>query len=184
MARSQESLSLTTLLSEGTSKTVHLRKSTGEAIVLVFLGVLGLFAMVYSQLYLPLENPFGAGVGPRLFPQLAGTVMMLMSVYLLSLLGWRRHRGTLEDEVMELDIDDHIRVVAVIVLVVGYMAVFNAAGFLLATSSVLFSIFVTLGYRHYIAAGGLALGLTLAIYALFDIALGMPLPAPILGGIL
>lgn len=152
--------------------------------VLVFLGVLGLFAMVYSQLYLPLENPFGAGVGPRLFPQLAGAVMLLMSVYLLGMLGWRRHRGTLEEEVMDLEIDDHIRVVVVIVLVIGYMAVFSSVGFLLATSSVLFLIFVTLGYRHYITAGILALGFTLAIYAVFDIALGMPLPAPILGGIL
>lgn len=162
------------------STTVRIRKSTGEATILVFLGMLGLFAVVYSQVNLPLENPFGAGVGPRVFPQLAGVVMILMSVYLLSLLGWRRRKGTIDDEVMELDVDDHLRVGAVIAFVLGYMALLENIGFLVATSTVLFLMFTTLGFRRYVLGVVLALSFTLAIYALFSIALGMPLPAPFL----
>lgn len=182
-------MSFSNRIFRGVSRTIHIRKSTGEAAVLVLLGSLGVFAVVYSQQNLPLENPFGGGIGPRLFPQLAGSVMILMSVYLLSLLGWRRHTGTLDDEVMDLDVDDHVRVGMMIVFVFGYMSLLEDIGFLVTTMSILLLTFVTLGFRRYILAGVLALGFTLAIYALFSVGLGMPLPAPYLdelfqGGIL
>lgn len=170
----------TTKVAQVSSKSIRIRKSTGEAAILMLLGGLGVFAVAYSQLNLPLENPFGAGVGPRLFPQLAGTIMILMSMYLLGLLGWRRQRGTLDDEVMELNVGDHIRVASVLVFVLGYMAVFQALGFLAATAGFLFLSFVTLGFRRYVLAVAIAVLATIAIYLVFGIGLGMSLPAPIL----
>lgn len=164
-----------------TPESVRIRKSTGEAAILVLLGTLGAFAVVYSQVNLPFENPFGAGVGPRLFPQLAGAIMILMSVYLLALLAWRRRTGALEDdEVMELDVADHVRVGAVVAYVVGYMLFLRTVGFLVATTVVLFVTFATLGFRRYVFGFVLAVVFTVAIYALFSLALGMSLPAPYL----
>lgn len=175
-------------LRERFDDTIHLRKSTGEAVILLILGALGLFAVVYSQLELPLQNPFGAGVGPRLFPQLSGVIMVLMSVYLLALRLWRRRQNTLDDEVIDIEVQDGLRVLAFIVLCVGYMWVFEDVGFLITTSSLLFLLFITNGFRRYVLAAFLAVGFTVAMYVAFTIALGLPLPAPILrdafGGLL
>lgn len=169
-----------TWLRERFDDTIRLRKSTGEAAILLILGALGLFAVVYSQTELPLENPFGAGVGPRLFPQLAGAVMVLMSVYLLALRLWRRRRNELDDEVIDMEVQDGLRVLAFIVLCVGYMLAFEDYGFLATTSSLLFLLFITNGFQRYILAAFLAVGLTVAMYIAFTIALGLPLPAPVL----
>lgn len=170
------------------SGTIRLRKSTGEAAILVLLGILGVFAVVFSQLGLPSENPLGAGVGPRFFPQLAGAVMMIMSVYLLVLQIWQRRNGTLDEEVIEMEARDVIRVSIFIVLSIGYMLVFEEIGFLVATSIFLFLLFITNGLRRYIFAAILAIGFTIGIYFIFTVVLGLPVPAPILtdlfGGIL
>lgn len=154
----------------------------------MLLGVLGGFAVVYSQLQLPLENPFGAGVGPRFFPQLAGAVMLIMSVYLLVLQGWQRRNGTVDEELIEMKTQDIIRVGVFIALTTGYMLVFVELGFFIATSIYLCLLFVTNGMRRYGLAIVFALGFTLGIYVLFTVALGLSVPAPILddlfGGIL
>lgn len=170
------------------SGTVRLRKSTGETAVLVLLGVLGAFAVVYSQLNLPLQNPFGAGVGPRFFPQLAGGVMLVMSVYLLVLQTWRRRTGRLDEEVLEMETRDIARVGVFIILTIGYMLIFVDVGFLVATSIFLFLLFITNGMRRYVLAAVLAIGFTIGMYFVFTVALGLPVPAPILsdlfGGVL
>lgn len=179
-----EGISLQEQVDETVDETIHLRKSTGEAAILVVLGALGVFAVVYSQQELPLENPFGAGVGPRLFPQLAGAVMVLMSVYLLGLRFWRRRNGNLDDEVIELEVRDSIRVLAFIALCVAYMSLFEDVGFFVTTSVVLFLMFVTNGFRRYLVAAVTAVGITLAIYLLFTVGLALPLPAPALDGLI
>ncbi|WP_336021646.1 tripartite tricarboxylate transporter TctB family protein [Halobellus salinisoli] len=161
-------------------RTLRLRKSTGEIAIVILLGVLGLFAAIYSQLNLPLENPFGAGVGPRLFPQVAGVTMVAMSVYLLVLRLWRRRKGTIDDEVVEMNVRDGLRVFVFIVLCAGYMWVFEAVGFGVSTVALLFLLFVTNGFRRYILAAVLAIAFTFGIYLIFTTALGLPLPSPIL----
>lgn len=171
-------------LQDGVDGTLRLRKSTGEAAILVLLGVLGMFAVIYSQLTLPLENPFGAGVGPRLFPQLAGAVMVAMSLYLLSLRLWRRRKGTLDEDVVEMEIQDGTRVVAFIMLCAGYMYLFEELGFGVTTSVLLFSLFVVNGFRRYLLAAVLAVGFTVVIYLVFTTALGLPLPSPLLRDLL
>lgn len=170
--------------SEQVDGTIRVRKSSGELGILVLLGVLGLFTVVYSQLELPIENPFGAGVGPRLFPQLAGAVMILMSVYLIVQYLWRRRRGTLNDEVIEMRYRDMIRVAAICFLAVAYMLTFNTVGFLITTTAVLFTSFVVLGFQRYVLGFVLAIAFTLAIYLGFTGGLGLPLPDPILGELL
>lgn len=166
------------------SGTVRLRKSTGEAAILALLGILGVFAVVYSQLELPLENPFGAGVGPRFFPQLAGGVMVIMSVYLLALQAWQRRNGTLDKEIIEMRVQDIVRVGVFIALSVGYMLVFEELGFLVATSVYLFLLFITNNFRRYFFAAILAVISTIGIYFIFTVALGLPLPAPVLSDLL
>lgn len=165
---------------ERLDKTVHLRKSTGEVAILVLLGILGAFAAIYSQLNLPLENPFGAGVGPRLFPQLAGVTMVVMSVYLLSLRLWRRRKGEMDDELVEMQVRDGLRVLAFILLCAGYMLVFEAIGFGVSTAALLFLLFLINGFRRYLVAAVLAVAFTVAIYLLFTTGLGLPLPSPLL----
>lgn len=150
----------------------------------MILGVLGSFATIYSQLQLPLENPFGAGVGPRLFPQLAGVTMVVMSVYLLILRIRGRKKGTLDDEVITMQVRDGLRVLVFTLLCLGYMAVFEKAGFLVSTTVLLFLLFITNGFRRYVLAGILALGFTLGIYLLFTVGLGLPLPSPVLNDLL
>lgn len=183
-----EGISLQEQEDETVDQTIELRKSTGEAAILLLLGALGVFTVVYSQMELPLENPFGAGVGPRLFPQLAGAVMVLMSAYLLALRFWRRRRGTIDDEIVEIGVGDGLRVLTFIALCVGYMAVFEDVGFFVTTSAVLFLMFVTNGFRRYALAATIAVGVALGIYLVFTVGLGLPLPAPVLdehiGGLL
>ncbi|NIC01024.1 tripartite tricarboxylate transporter TctB family protein [Halobacterium sp. R2-5] len=165
---------------ERLDETIHLRKSTGEIAILVLLGVLGAFAAIYSQLNLPLENPFGAGVGPRLFPQLAGVTMVLMSVYLLSIRLWRRRRKELDDKIVEMQVRDGLRVLTFILLCAGYMLVFENIGFGVSTTALLFLLFMTNGFRRYLLAAVLAIGFTVAIYLVFTTGLGLPLPSPLL----
>lgn len=170
-------------LHERVNRTISLQKRTGEAVILVGLGVLGLFTVVYSQLTLPLDNPMGAGVGPRLFPQLAGATMILMSVYLLGERFYRRRQNTVEDETIEMEVQDILRVLVVIVISAGYMILFESLGFLIATSAVLFLLFVTNGLSRPVLAAVLAVGFTVTIYLMFRVALKLPLPAPILNEI-
>lgn len=165
---------------ERLDETVHLRKSTGEITILVLLGVLGAFAAIYSQMNLPLENPFGAGVGPRLFPQLAGVTMVLMSVYLLSLRLWRRRKRELDDEVVEMQVRDGLRVLTFILLCAGYMLVFETIGFGVSTAALLLLLFLVNGFRRYLVAAVLAVASTVGIYLVFTTGLGLPLPSPLL----
>ena len=160
--------------------TISLRKSTGEAGIVVLLGALGLFAIVYSQLNLPLQNPFGAGVGPRLFPQVAGVTMVVMSAYLLTLRIWRRWKGELDDELVEMQVRDALRVSAFVLLCIGYMALFETIGFGVTTAVLLFLLFITNGFRRYLLAAALAIAFTVGIYLVFTTALGLPLPSPLL----
>lgn len=170
-------------IQERLERTIRLRKSTGEAAILVGVFLLGLAAVIYSQLELPLQNPFGAGVGPRLFPQLAGGVMVIMSLYLLVLRLVGRWRGTTNQEILEMEVQDGLRVVVFTAMCLGYMALFESVGFLIATSVLLFLLFVVNGFKRYVLAAALAVGFTIAIYIMFNIALGLPLPAPILDGL-
>lgn len=175
-----EGMSLQEQDDETVGETIRLRKSTGEAAILLLLGALGVFTVVYSQMELPLQNPFGAGVGPRLFPQLAGAVMVLMSAYLLALRFWRRRRGTIDDEIIEIGVRDELRVLTFIALCVGYMLAFEEIGFFVTTSVALFLMFITNGFRRYAVAIVTAVGVTIGIYLMFTVALGLPLPAPVL----
>lgn len=175
----------------GTEKTEHegtfrLRKSSGELAILLALGVLGLYVTIWSELNLPARNPFGAGVGPRLFPQVSGVVMALLSTYLVIRFFWRRRQGTLEsaDEVMELPYRDVIRVVTFTALIVAYILVFPVVGFVATTAGMLFIGFLLLGFRQYILGVVLSIILSVGIYVVFTSLLNLPLPAPIFEGLI
>lgn len=165
---------------------LQVRKSSGELVILAFLGVLGCYVTVWSELNLPAKNPFGAGVGPRLFPQTAGVVMMLLSLYLVLRFLWQRRRGTLDsdNEIMELQYRDVTRVIGFTALIVAYILIFPIVGFVITTTVMLFVGFTLLGSRRFALNVILSVVLSIGIYIVFTTLLHLPLPVPVLGGVL
>jgi putative tricarboxylic transport membrane protein len=74
------------------------------------------------------------------------------------------------------------RVVATVLAVAIYVAVFERVGFVFATVGFLIAQFLILGVRNPLLAVGLPLATTLGIYAVFRFGLSVPLPASRLWG--
>jgi hypothetical protein len=106
--------------------------------------------------------------------------MVVMSAYLLTLRLWRRWKGELDDELVEMQVRDALRVSAFVLLCIGYMALFETIGFGVTTAVLLFLLFITNGFRRYLLAAVLAIAFTVGIYLVFTTALGLPLPSPLL----
>lgn len=162
------------------ARPVRVRKSNGELVILVLLGGLGAFVYLWAGQNLPAENPFGAGMGPRVFPQIAGATMTLVSAYLVLRFLWRRRRGEVEEDILEMRVGDVVRVVAFLGLIVGYLQLFTAVGVFAATVAFLFLTITLLGFRRYTVNLVISILFTLLVYAVFTTFLGLPLPDPVL----
>lgn len=167
-------------LTETFARPVQIRKSTGELVILVLLGLLGVFVYIWAGQNLPAENPFGAGMGPRVFPQLAGVTMAVVSAYLVVRFFWRRRRGIMDDEIIEMRIGDVARVVAFLALIVGYLQLFTVVGVFATTVAFLFLTITMLGFRRYAVTLIVSILFTLLVYVVFTEFLGLPFPDPIL----
>ena len=110
--------------------------------------------------------------------------MMTLSVYLCIKTLWHRRRGTLDDETLEIPYRNLGRVTAFILLITTYMSLFTEIGFFITTIALLFVGFTLLGFRRYVISLPLSVFLTVAIYIVFNNLLNLPLPSPILEGIL
>lgn len=168
---------------EAFARPVQIRKSTGELVILVLLGLLGVFVYIWAGQNLPAENPFGAGMGPRVFPQLAGGTMTLVSAYLILRFLWRRRRGVMDEDVIEMRIGDVVRVVVFLGLIVGYLQLFSVVGVFATTVVFLFLTITILGFRRYVITLVVSILFTLLVYVVFTEFLGLPLPDPVLEGV-
>lgn len=169
---------------EAFARPVQVRKSTGELVILVLLGLLGVFVYIWAGQNLPAENPFGAGMGPRIFPQLAGGTMTLVSAYLVFRFLWRRQQGVMDEDVIEMRVGDIVRVVVFLGLIVGYLQLFTVVGVFVTTVVFLFLTITILGFRRYAVTLVVSILFTLLVYVVFTEFLGLPLPDPVLEGVL
>lgn len=163
---------------------IGLKKSTGELAILVALGLLGVYAAVWSQLNLPATDPLQpgtSGVGPRMFPQLSGVVMALTSGYLVAQHLWRQRKGTLDETFVGMKLVDLLRVLTFLAMTVVYFLAFGRAGFLLSTVGMLYASIRLLQYPSRPGAALAAVGFTLFVYFVFVIVLRLPVPDPLLG---
>lgn len=173
------------------SRTLRVKKATGELGILATLGLLGIYIVMWSESNLPEAgstfggSQSGVSIGPRFFPQIAGATMAVVSAYLIVRYVWRRRNGTLDDELVEMKVQDLLRVLAYFALIVSYLVLFRSAGFFIATTGLLFVSISMLGRARGLADLATALGLSVAfavlVYVLFVLFLKLPVPDPILG---
>lgn len=111
--------------------------------------------------------------GPGFLPMATGISFVVLGL----VLAWQRtpHEGMPRGGAL-------LRVAATVLAVAVYVAVFERAGFVLATAGFLIAQFLILGVRNPLLAIGLPLMATAAIYAVFRFGLSVPLPASRVGG--
>lgn len=129
-------------------------------------GVLAIMAVAAWWYAATFVTGFMQPVGPGVFPRLISVPLVILSIYLLIRPGvnqrWPQHAAML-------------RQLALVVLLTAYAACLEPLGFLLSTLIVTVVLTRLFGanWKQALISGVL---LTVALYVLFDIALGIPLP--------
>ncbi len=114
--------------------------------------------------------------GPGFFPLVLGAALLVVSVALLA----RAWRARAEPAVPHEPVARG-RLAATLAALAAYVLLFERAGFVLATLGMLAFLFGVLGRYRWPLAAGVALGVTLAAWLLFDTWLHVRLPAGVLG---
>ncbi|GGO64995.1 tripartite tricarboxylate transporter TctB family protein [Nonomuraea cavernae] len=125
------------------------------------------------------------GVGPRFFPMLVGGAMILVGLcYVADVL--RGGRGDPEEsEDVDLDAPADWRSVGLVSGVfLGFTAVLDALGWIIAASLLFFGLSVALGAEHRLRAAGVGVLLGISTYLLFVKGLGVTLPGGVLRGVI
>jgi len=137
----------------------------------VFLLLLGAY-VVYGGL--ALEVPFSYDpLGPKTFPVVLGVLLSALSLFIIA----KPEKAKFPEGVTRLN------TVFIVVLLVAYSLSFNYLGFLISTALLVFFISkIFQGTTKQALAS--AIGVSLAVYALFGFLLEVPLPTGILGGVL
>ncbi|MEV0594009.1 tripartite tricarboxylate transporter TctB family protein [Nonomuraea cavernae] len=125
------------------------------------------------------------GVGPRFFPLLVGGAMILIGLcYVADVL--RGGRGDPEEsEDVDLGAPADWRSVGLVSGVfLGFTAVLNVLGWIIAASLLFFGLSVALGAEHRLRAAGIGVLLGITTYLLFVKGLGVTLPGGVLRGVI
>ncbi|MEU8247947.1 tripartite tricarboxylate transporter TctB family protein [Nonomuraea sp. NPDC048916] len=125
------------------------------------------------------------GIGPRFFPMLVGGAMILIGLcYVADVL--RGGRGDPEEnEDVDLDAPADWRSVGLVSGVfLGFTAVLNVLGWIIAASLLFFGLSVALGAEHRLRAAGVGVVLGITTYLLFVKGLGVTLPGGLLRGVI
>lgn len=141
----------------------HVSGAIGDRIAGGVLALLAIAAWWHAGTFVA---PFRQTVGPSMFPQLISAPLAALSLYLLFRPGinerWPQYAALL-------------RQIALVVLLVGYATVLDELGFLIATmmATVVLTRLFGANWKQAVVSSTV---LTIALYALFEIALGIALP--------
>jgi putative tricarboxylic transport membrane protein len=125
------------------------------------------------------------GLGPRFFPMLVGGSLIVIGLfYVADVL--RGGRGDPEEsEDVDADAPADWRSVGLVSGVfLGFTALLEVLGWIIASSLLFFGLSVVLGAAHRLRAAGIAVVLGLVTYLLFVKGLGVTLPGGLLRGVI
>lgn len=114
-------------------------------------------------------------VGPDLFPRIAGVLCLLFALLLVV-------RPDGKHAIHELSEDScaGIRVAALLLICIGYIALIGFAGFRIATAAMVAAFLLTFGVRGAVKVGSFAVLVALGIAFIFERLFGISLPEPAL----
>ncbi|WP_274631233.1 tripartite tricarboxylate transporter TctB family protein [Arvimicrobium flavum] len=140
-----------------------------------------LIAAIYlSASFSIVQGSFGDPMGPRVFPEILGTLLILLSVVMLVNAAPEQEEEPQRQEGMP-----RRTVIAIAVcvgLVVGFIVLLPLIGYPLTTFIVTLGFLLALRER-LIHAFGYASGLTALFYVVFDLLLRTPFPKSAIGGL-
>ena len=143
----------------------YLHLATG----LLFLVLAGSYLWFTFDIRVP---PLGDPLGPRLFPLVLGTLFLLLALTFVA-----RVVLTGKEEDDSRDMPAQRRAWTVFALLVVYVLVLPTAGFPLASGVFSFAALTLIGYRSLLVNLLAAVLLSAGFYLMFDLWLGVPLPA-------
>jgi len=171
------------------------RRAAAEIILGLGIAALGAFILYEAQAIHVI--PIYAKVGPKDIPILVGAILALLGLA-LAWQGWRAKPAPQLDPptVMDApgskldtpgtggDVTDWIPVVAIAVGLVQQILLFELLGFVPTAAILFFCVSFGFGSRRYLRDVIIAIALAVVAYVGFVHALGLHLPAGILGGVL
>jgi putative tricarboxylic transport membrane protein len=157
------------------------RRSKGQIAVSAGVVALGVFVLVGAA-----DLPAGGGyaqVGPGVVPRVVGAVLLLLGAMLLREALTGGFRGVDEDaeELLPMDWGAFAWVTAGIV---AYGLLVERAGFLIASTLLFVAVARGFASRRWLSNSLVGIAVAAFIFAIFNYALGLQLPAGILKGIL
>lgn len=104
------------------------------------------------------------------FPKLIGLFMLIVAIFILF--------TTLRQKESKVDFKsiNKRKVVEILVVLTLYVALFRVIGYIIDTVLLCAYVITTLGYKNYKVTVLTSLGVTVVVFALFKIVLGVPLP--------
>jgi putative tricarboxylic transport membrane protein len=148
----------------------------GEAVLAGFILLLGVFVAVETALLR--TGPGYAAIGPKLFPWLVAAGLLLVGV---ALLHEARAGAVAHPAGFDLDLPPALAVTVGLVL---QMILMRPAGFVVATAVLFVAVAYALGSRRFALNAAVGLVLCAVTYVVFTRALGLVLPAGVLGDLL
>jgi putative tricarboxylic transport membrane protein len=145
--------------------------------LLIGLGLLAVAAVIAADAAGMRVPPVHAKVGPRFFPYLVALGLAFSG----ALLAWQSWRGQFEAEGVS---TDWLAVAAIVAGLIVHVSILKTAGFVPAATLLFVSVTFAFGSRR--PGRDVAIGVMLALitYLGFTRALGLPLPAGLLSGVL
>lgn len=171
------------------------RRAAAEIILGLGIAALGAFVLYESQAIRVI--PIYAKVGPKDIPILVGAILALLGLA-LAWQGWRAKPAPQLDPPMVMDAPgskldapgtggvaaDWIPVVAIAIGLIQQILLFEFLGFVPTAAILFFCVAFGFGSRRYLRDAIIAIALAVVAYVGFVHALGLHLPAGILGGVL
>lgn len=147
--------------------------------------LIALICILVAALYLSasfsiVQGSFGDPMGPRIFPQVLGTLLIGLSVVMLVNSARRQEEEPVAQEGMSLRAA--IAIGVCVGLVVGFVLLLPLLGYALTTFVVALGFLLALRER-FIVALVYSVGLTAIFYVVFDLLLRTPFPSSAIGGI-
>ncbi|MCK2237927.1 MULTISPECIES: tripartite tricarboxylate transporter TctB family protein [unclassified Crossiella] len=156
---------------------------SGELLLTALLGGLGVYVLIETPTIM--VPPAAAVAGPRLFPYLIGGLLLGVAVLLTVQVLRGRHAPPEEGEDIDLSQRSDKRAVLLLVgLFAGHAVLIEPIGWPLAAALLFAGTAVILGARRWWVIVVSALGLALALWAIFVFGLGAYLPGGPLQGLI
>lgn len=171
------------------------RRAAAEIILGLGIAALGAFILYETQAIRVI--PIYAKVGPRDIPMMIGAILALLGLA-LAWQGWRSRPAPRLDPPAVMDAPgskldapgtgggatDWIPVIAIAVGLIQQILLFELLGFVPTAAILFFCVSFGFGSRRYLRDAIIAIALAVVAYVGFVHALGLHLPAGILGGVL